>query len=281
MSEESPQLPEVGPWALDKLERLRKYLSAYTTILRKQNLRYVYIDALAGAGQSLLRGDAGARQVLEGSPRVALNIKHPFRHYVFIEKDRARATELRKLKEEYGSTRRVTVVEGGCGAYLLDLANKRKQLRGWRGVVFLDPFGMQVPWEILASLGGTGVFEVILNLPIGMAIQRLMPRQLVKLTAERRARLDGYFGDPGWFDVVYPEDNTLFGLERIKTHGSSKKLVEWYRGRLSGPFGLVSPAHLVRNTQGGHLYYLIRAGPNATGLKIASDVLLGPANRKP
>jgi hypothetical protein len=43
----------VGPWAKDKLERLQKYLSAYTTIMRKQKLckGYFYIDAFAGPGE--------------------------------------------------------------------------------------------------------------------------------------------------------------------------------------------------------------------------------------
>lgn len=40
----------VGPWAIDKLDRLRKYLSAYTTIMKDQRwcAGYYYIDAFAG-----------------------------------------------------------------------------------------------------------------------------------------------------------------------------------------------------------------------------------------
>ena len=49
-------VPEVGPWAEDKLECLRRYLSAYTTILRKQRFKgYVYVDAFAGAGTAKIR----------------------------------------------------------------------------------------------------------------------------------------------------------------------------------------------------------------------------------
>src|SRR5262252_8074405 len=56
-------VPEVGPWAEAKLECLRKYLSAYTTILRKQRFKgYVYVDAFPGAGTAKIRkkkaGDA-------------------------------------------------------------------------------------------------------------------------------------------------------------------------------------------------------------------------------
>jgi len=49
------ELPEVGPWAADKLARLREYLQAYTTILSKYRYGFVYIDAFAGAGSAYVR----------------------------------------------------------------------------------------------------------------------------------------------------------------------------------------------------------------------------------
>lgn len=94
----------VGPWAADKLDRLRKYLSAYTTIMKDQRwcAGYHYIDAFAGPGAHSVRSRAQVkshqasqalldvasfgqlqeeqRQFLAGSPRVALDIEHPFRH---------------------------------------------------------------------------------------------------------------------------------------------------------------------------------------------------------
>jgi three-Cys-motif partner protein len=40
-----------GDWTAIKLEILKKYLSAYTTILRKKNYyKIAYIDAFAGTG---------------------------------------------------------------------------------------------------------------------------------------------------------------------------------------------------------------------------------------
>ena len=41
-----------GNWSVDKLERVRKYLSAYTTILsnHKDKYKFAYIDAFAGTG---------------------------------------------------------------------------------------------------------------------------------------------------------------------------------------------------------------------------------------
>jgi hypothetical protein len=50
-------------------------------------------------------------------------------------------------------------------------------------------------------------------------------------------------------------------------------LMSWYRNRLRDAFGFASHAYLVNATNGHPLYYLVHAGPNETGVKIASDVL--------
>ena len=136
-----------------------------------------------------------------------------------------------------------------------------------------DPFGMQVPWSTLELLAKTGAVEVIINFPVGMAIQRLLRRD-AKLTPNIRAKLDDYFGDSGWYDVVYSAEQDLFGDVVRKADDAADRLVEWYRRRLKAAFGHASPARLIKNSHGGHLYYLVFAGPNETGLKIATQVLL-------
>jgi three-Cys-motif partner protein len=47
----------VGPWAKDKLDRLAKYLHAYTVIMKDQSWceGYHYIDAFAGPGEHQIR----------------------------------------------------------------------------------------------------------------------------------------------------------------------------------------------------------------------------------
>ena len=49
--------------------------------------------------------------------------------------------------------------------------------------------------------------------------------------------------------------------------------MKWYRERLRQAFGHASRAALIRNTRQGHLYYLILASANKTGVKIADDIL--------
>ncbi len=286
----------VGPWVQEKLGCLREYLEAYTKILRRQSFRgYFYVDAFAGPGslkvqknetddsvqQSLLEvseyssDDTGRTEYIQGSPRVALEIRYPFTDYIFLEVDERRVRQLQDMKKEFETgDRRIHVRNQDCNAYLRDfLERNRDQWHHWRGVVFLDPFGMHVPWNTIVELGRTGAIEVFINFPVGMAIQRLLKRS-GQFSSRERAKLDGYFGTGDWFDLLYRSDGGLFGdAVTAKVANAGDRLVRWYRERLRDAFGYVTSAREVRSTAGRPLYYLIFAGPNKTGVRIAQTVL--------
>ncbi len=106
-----------------------------------------------------------------------------------------------------------------------------------------------------------------------MAIQRLLLRS-GQFTHKQREKLDAYFGSPEGYDLLYRSEPDLFGdASPVKVEESGQALVSWYRERLRKAFGCASDAALIRNTKGGHLYYLLLATPNRTGLKIANDIL--------
>lgn len=295
------KLPDVGPWAKDKLERLRKYLAAYTTILAAEAAKedswlkgFVFIDAFAAAGKARVRkskseeaeptalfdreaevrADKGLQELIDGSPVAALSLEKPFSRYVFVELDDERVEVLKKLKGEFPN-RQIKVIQEDCNSYLQRMVNDENvEWKEWRAVVFLDPFGMQVPWATVQALARTKAIEVFINFPVGMAIQRLL-KTSADFSTKERAKLDAYFGDSSWFDLLYEKRATLFEEETVKVENAGKRLVSWYRQRLAKAFGHVSEPYLVTNTKGGHLYFLIHAGPNATGARIATDVLRG------
>jgi three-Cys-motif partner protein len=279
-------IPEVGPWAADKLTKLGKYLAAYMTIMRKRHWNTVYIDAFAGAGLARVRSDnvetalldfAGYkdgeeyRRILDGSPKVALDLEHPFTSYVFVELSDTRVAHLEELSSQYPE-RSVRIRQQDCNEYLRSVVSQVDWSK-WRGVVFLDPFGMHVPWSTVELLANTGAVEVIINFPVGMAIQRLL-KVSGEFTEQEREKLTDYFGDPGWYELLYRETPTLFGDTLVeKVEHSGDKLVTWYQQRLRDVFGFSPNPHLVRNTRKSPLYYLVFAGPNKTGAKIAGHVL--------
>lgn len=123
-----PELPTVGPWAKQKLDALGRYLDFYTKVLKNQPWRTIYVDAFAGGGRAVVRSeakhappgptlfveedelDAEQRELIDCSPRVALDLANPFSRYVFIDSDTQRADELEALQQEYGASGQLTSV---------------------------------------------------------------------------------------------------------------------------------------------------------------------------
>ncbi len=286
-----PKDNTVGPWAKEKLEALRQYLGYYTTVLKNQGhwlKGTIFVDAFAGPGLSRVRTrertpaptdlfgsdstpDEAEIQFLKGSPRVALDITNPFTSYIFVERDLQRVAELKRLATEYAGKRSIVVREDDANAALRNWLASGVDWRAHRAVVFLDPFGMQVPWSTIESLAATKAIEVLINFPFGMAINRLLKRS-GDIDAGWQASLDTFFGSPDWRSIAYSEETDLFGPRRNKSQDAGRQILEWYRGRLRKIFGHVSTARLIKNTKGNPLYYLIWAGSNQMGLKGAEHI---------
>lgn len=286
-----PKDDSVGPWAAEKLEALGQYLDYYTKVLKNQRWceGTIFVDAFAGPGTSQIRDkgsedqdevlyffdefrfDEERAEFIKGSPRVALEIANPFSHYVFIDSDPERVRQLQALRDEYGLSRSFEVRPGDANSEIEALLSRPTNWRSHRGVCFLDPWGMQLPWETVERLARTKAIEVIINFPL-MGIQRLLPKS-GEIGEGWRRILTAYFGSTEWRHCAYEEVPTLFGPEVRKYPDADIRLLNWYRKRLKGVFGHVSTARLIRNTRGGHLYYLVWAGPHEMGLKGANYIL--------
>lgn len=116
------------------------------------------------------------------------------------------------------------------------------------------------------------VMEVIINFPLHMALARLMKND-ADIPATWRAQLDNFFGGQDWFEDVYESSGGLFGSRLVKRTGYLDRLLARYRGQLRQALGFVSEVRLIKNTQGGALYYLVWAGPHRKGLEGANYVL--------
>lgn len=278
----------VGPWARQKLDGLEAYLNAYTTALKNQSFELVFIDAFAGAGKSKIRDAwSGAdeddillldddfllseEQFIEGSPRRALSLDNPFDKHFFFDMDAGRASLLNDLKSEFPN-RNIQVTVGDSNSLIRSLTPSLDR-RLTRGVAFLDPYGPNLEWNTIEALGKTGKFEVIINFPLGMAINRLITKN-GDIPDRWRQGLDACFGDNDWEDLVYREQADLFGeTQRQKVDDAAKRLLDYYVRKLKAVFGHVASPSVVRNTRGAPIYYMIWAGPHPLGYKIADYIL--------
>jgi len=275
----------VGPWAKEKLEALGRYLDFYTKVLKNQPWQTIYVDAYAGSGRALLRApardaapllqdqpDAELVQLINGSPRIALEVANPFNRYVLIEPDPSRAAQLEALREQYRDSRQIDVLRQEAAAGIGWLLRQDISRRTHRGVVFLDPFGADLDWSVIQGLASTRAFEVVVNFALNMAIQRMLPNS-GDFQAGWRERLDAYFGTSAWYDAVYQVGEQLFESRIEKRDDYLENLLNLYRQRLKEAFGFVSQPKLIRNTRGSPLYYLLWAGPRHKRLEGAHYIL--------
>lgn len=282
----------VGPWAKRKLDALERYLDAYMRVMQKQPFRLFFIDAFAGAGLVQVRGPNGAAppageslipetfdaedraelvEFITGSPLRALNQPRQFHHYRFIELDPKRVAE---LKAHAGGHKNcdVKVLEGEANERVQFIARHFHD-RLWRGVAFLDPYGAHLHWETLKMLAATRKFDVIINFPLGMTINRLVMKDLASIPSAWAEQLDLCFGCQEWREEAFSTETTLLGEETIKRPDAGKRLLGLYVKRLEAIFGNVATPSLVCNTKGAPLYYLLWASSNARGKNIADHIL--------
>ena len=140
------KLDEIGIWSEIKLDIIKKYASAFTTIMRKQDWckGYAYIDAFAGAGIHISRRTG---EFIPGSPLNALEIENPFTEYLFIDIDKAKAEALEVLTREQPNIR---VYPEDCNEALVreifpSLERKSKK----RALCILDPYTLHLYWETI------------------------------------------------------------------------------------------------------------------------------------
>jgi three-Cys-motif partner protein len=269
------KLDEIGEWSIAKLDILQQYSTRYSAILARQKAKrgaarwsHGYIDGFAGAGIHVTKA---TKKVVPGSPLNALTVKPAFDDYHFVELDPQKAQLLREFS---AGIENVTVYEGNCNTILLEQVFPKFRFTDYRrGLCFLDPYGMQLNWEVIAAVAKTGTIEIFLNFPI-MDINRNVKRD--DATEADKARLTAVWGDDSWRKAMYSpsRQGDLFGFEEIEKVENTA-VAEAFRARLANVAGFahVPKPVAMKNSKGAVVYYLYFAGPNSTGNRIASYIL--------
>ncbi|HVZ39030.1 MAG TPA: three-Cys-motif partner protein TcmP [Candidatus Kapabacteria bacterium] len=285
-----------GAWTQDKLNRIRKYLSAYTILFHgNAHARYystIYVDAFAGTGHRteqrkatqdipLFPTDPEAEEFRKGSARIALEIKPPFKRYYFIERHPKRVQELNGLRSSFPDLEdRVEVISDDANVFLTSWCSAVDWSRN-RAVVFLDPYGMQVEWITIEAIARTHGIDLWYLFPY-IAVSRMSTRDAPP-PEDWSQLLTRIFGTDSWRDAFYPRSEilTLFGNEEShRKDADLKKVTDFFIGRLQDVFpGVASNPLILRNSTNTPLYILCFATSNPeqriikTALNIAQDIL--------
>jgi three-Cys-motif partner protein len=283
-----------GGHSKTKLDALEYYLDAYVTALRnrpnpRNPFRLHYIDAFAGKGTFAprIRDELGTASPEEraGSAKIALDVPG-FKQYTFIELDPKHCDALRKLtaKEPAG---RVWVMEGNANT-ILPMVLQNIDWKNSRGVLFLDPYGMQLQWEVLEQAAKTEALDVWYLFPLS-AVLRQMPRSESALDESKIEALNRLLGTTEWRNAFYaaPPMGDLFGGVADEREADADAILAWFSKRLEQHFAYVAPPAKLMMGAGGKatagpalfaLYFMV-SNPAPAATKLARDISSGVLHR--
>jgi len=248
----------IGYWSEIKLDIIRQYALQYSRILtgqRNPELHHVYIDAFAGSGKHISRMTKG---FVPGSPQIALDINPPFKEYYFIDIDGDKVAELNEIVSNRPEAH---VLEGDCNSKLLTEVFPRVRYKDFRrGLCLLDPYGLDLNWEVIKIAGQMGSIEIFLNFPVMDMNRNVFWSNPEGVDPTDISRMNAFWGDDSWKEVAYRPTVNLFG-EVWEMKESIRTIALAFRERLQeiAEFKHVSQPLPMRNTKGATIYYLFFA----------------------
>ena len=239
-----------GPWTDLKLSVLFKYLDFFTKALRRKPrpdrpFNLVYIDVFAGSGYRVVKAEgetAGNAEEVTGENGVeALN-----------EQD---------WRESDGSAR-----------LALEIAHPFSR------VVFLDPFGMELEWDVLQAVARTESLDCWLLFPLA-TVQRLMNRDGI-IPVGRRRRLTAFFGAEDWAQEFFQErDRQMTLWDSVESghikQASTAKVIAYTVRRLRAIFRQVLDHPLIlrnRSRSPIFLLFFMMNNPRESAQRLAARV---------
>ena len=262
----------VGPWSRDKLYYIRRYLEIFSVAMRGKFSNLVYIDLFAGPGLCMVDDDSGE---IQGSPLVALSVRHRFTEYHFVEADNRAMAALQERLIRSAPQTAVKYYSGDANVLIPELA--RNLPSSSLNVAVIDPTGLHLRFESLRLLTQGRKVDLIYLFPEFMDVKRNLERYLgqpqspldeVLGTDEWRSRARARLpemGDEPWEEVTRPM------VEILQSQLASLGYVKFdFR-----------PQIIVRNRKNVPLYYLVYASKNPRGEEFWNKISkIGPTGQR-
>jgi three-Cys-motif partner protein len=263
---------EIGIWSEVKLAIIKEYASAYATILdatRRESIRrlkWLYIDAFAGPGIHLSKRTG---EIVAGSPLVALKTTPAFSEYHFIDADVSRADQLRNI---VGPRSDVHIYSEDCNDVLLRDIFPRAQYGDYkRALCPLDPYNINLKWEVIETAGKMGSVEVFLNFMIMDINRNALRRNPEKRIQSKIEQLTRLWGDSTWEGAAFSSEGKLFDDPQKV---SNEQFEAAWRERLKKKTGFkfVSKPMPMKTKTNSVIYYLYFASQKPVAANIVDDI---------
>ncbi len=219
-----------GAWVAEKLDYLERYINIFETSMRSKPWRKRhYIDLFAGPGKCFV-SETG--DVYLGSPLLSLTTPHPFTDYFFVDLNPDNIATLKRRCDVSSTCDHIQYFVGDSNIVVREivdhiLAVDRLRIPGkWSSLnlTFLDPEGLELRWETVATLAQPYRMDLIIHYPQG-GLNRYMGQAS---KAEEQTAVDLFFGGIEWRKLYEEWQNkrTHFGIHRLLMDHYKEKLQE-------------------------------------------------------
>jgi three-Cys-motif partner protein len=265
-------------WTKDKLDVLREYLQFYCTAMSGQPFTLVYIDAFAGTGRCKIKSDEFGHEDIDGSARIALDLNPGFHRLRFIEKKKLHRVELQELIAKHPSGHKASIGKGTAEDLLPSL------LMGYdwkkhRGVLFLDPFGLQCSYKLLQQIAETKALDVFFLVSLS-GLYRQAAVNAAGIDEGKAAKLTNFLGTTEWRKAFYTrEQGDFFDAPLVSRDPGWGEILQFTTMRLRSVFPHVGEPFMMGAANGAPLFALYFAvsnpSPKAIGLakRVSNGIL--------
>jgi three-Cys-motif partner protein len=252
----------VGRWSGDKLHYFREYLGLFSNAIHEKFPTRHYVDLFGGPGRCRFDDDSGE---IDGSPLLALSVRHPFSKYHFVDTGPAALDALKRRIELRGIAADVAFYQSDANDVVDSLRATIPEAA--LSVVVADPTGLDLRFEALERLVNGRRMDLIYLFPEGMAAKRNLEKFLPKSVSA----LDEVLGSREWRRRVPARLPDTDGVDQNHWELVGRPIVEVLRqqlGRLGYREVSLGSEVLVRSTvRNLPLYYLVFASKHELGHK--------------
>ncbi len=262
-----------GDWTVIKLDKVEKYLDAYTTALKRVKFKLCYIDAFAGNGAVKLND-------LESTDGSALRaLKYPFDRFYYIDCKQENCQKLDEIRKRYPD--REIYIDCCDSNDALSTIHQYDWIRnGWRGVIFLDPYAMDLDWASLENIAKTEAFDVWYLFPLS-ALLRNLANDSGAIKDSNFETITRFLGTDEWYSTLYRpysfHQTSFFNdeddEETLKRVGADH-VIEYILKRLGTLFTVSDTPLILRNGRNSPLFLLcfMVSSKNSRAIEIAMRI---------
>lgn len=249
-----------------KLMILEHYSTMYGRAL-KNKFHLIYVDCFAGDGKV----ETKAGETFTGSPLRIMELDM-FNEYHFIEFDKIKA---KNLEKQIPSNKNCTVHCGDMNILLPDLLRKR-QGRGNRFLIFIDPYGLQPDFQTIEEIKNMKYFDILYLFNL-QALARMMPLDRAMLKKGNENKLTAFLGGEAGWETAYKEkrQKSLFpnGSEIERQSNLSHTFLKQYKEKLDSLFPYSDVIYSIK-TKGNEFALIFTMNyPNLRGTSLAKKFI--------